>query len=314
LRNYGEYLGLDVNELFFLYRGLKIQEQPIPVEQLLRSPPRAPKVLLTVFLVLVGIAAVGGGVYFFMNVPWKWDAAAAAVHQAVAYTLEGSFLERRIYRGDSILIPLGGNQYKIDLTNLGEAVTLSAPTGNLILDLGQPIDVDINSDGLADVRIVAQDFVRNEPDMGAQFRFDIISDVALPSEGAGAEIPSIADPVIQESAAVNAKVIFESSNPYPFTLQAAFQGYCMFRWEILRERGRQGRQEQYFSRNDPLDIQAQNGIRIWVSNAMAVKLQVIGGGRTVPLEIGGAGEVVVANVEWVRDGDGRYRLVLNRID
>jgi hypothetical protein len=111
-----------------------------------------------------------------------------------------------------------------------------------------------------------------------------------------------------------AKVIFESSNAYPFTLQATFQGYCMFRWEILRERDRQIREERYFNRNELLDIQAQNGIRIWVSNAIAVKLQAIGGDRTVPLEIGGAGEVVVADVTWVREGDGRYRLVLNRID
>jgi hypothetical protein len=88
----------------------------------------------------------------------------------------------------------------------------------------------------------------------------------------------------------------------------------MFRWEILRERDRQVREERYFARTEELNIQAQNGIRIWVSNAMAVKLQLIGGSRTVPLEIGGAGEVVVANIEWVRENDGRYRLVVNRID
>jgi hypothetical protein len=67
-------------------------------------------------------------------------------------------------------------------------------------------------------------------------------------------------------------------------------------------------------RTDTLDIQAQNGVRIWVSNAMAVKLQVIGGGREVPLDIGGAGEVVVAEIRWVRDDDGRFRLRFIRID
>ncbi|GHV27627.1 transcriptional regulator [Spirochaetia bacterium] len=320
LRNYGEYLGLDVDELLFLYRGLKIQEEPVPIEKLLRSPSKVPKILLTVFVTLAGLAAVGGGVYFFMNVPWKKDTAVAAQHSPVAYTLEGNFLERRLYRGDSVLIPLGGNLYKIDLLNLGEAVTLSAPMGNVILDLGQEINVDINSDGLGDVRIGAQDFVRNDPAIGVMLRFDLSTDMGTISEGTGAEILPPADtasaaPESPAGSLSNAVTIFTSSNAYPFTLQASFQGYCMFRWEILRERDRQDRQEQYFSRTEELNIQVQNyGVRIWVSNAMAVKLQVSGGGRTVPLEIGGAGEVVVADVYWVRENDGRYRLILNRID
>ncbi|GHV77709.1 transcriptional regulator [Spirochaetia bacterium] len=317
LRNYGEYLDLDVDELLFLYRGLKLQEQPVPIEKLLRSPPRAPKVLLISFLVLLGLALVGGGVYFFMHIPWKTDTTVTTKRSAVVYTLEGSSLERRLYRGDSVLIPLEGNQYKIDLSNLGEAVTLQAPMGNVILDLGQEISVDINSDGLTDVRISAQDFVRNDPGMGVMLRFDVSTDRGMSGNDPDAEGLSPADTVIPapENAPGSAsQVIFTSSNAYPFTIQASFQGYCMFRWEILRERDRQVREERYFTRTEELNIQAQNGVRIWVSNAMAVKLQLTGGSRTVPLEIGGTGEVVVANIEWVRDNDGRYRLVLNRID
>jgi hypothetical protein len=34
----------------------------------------------------------------------------------------------------------------------------------------------------------------------------------------------------------------------------------------------------------------------------------------VPLDIGGAGEVVVADIRWVRDDDGRFRLRFIRID
>jgi len=104
-----------------------------------------------------------------------------------------------------------------------------------------------------------------------------------------------------------------SPNPFPFTLQAVFQGYCLFRWEILSEPDRQGRNEQYFQHSDELNIQAQNGIRIGLSNAQAVKFQVIGGSRTVPLEAGGPGEVVVADLRWIREED-RYRLVFDRLE
>jgi cytoskeletal protein RodZ len=320
LRNYGEYLGLDTDELFSLYRALKIQEQPVPVEQLLRSPSKAPKIILRVLLVLAGLAAAGGGIYFFRNVSWKTRAVEKTVQPQAVYTLEGGFFDRRLYQGDSLLVPLGGNQYKIDLRNLGEAVTLSTPVGAVILDLGQERNVDINSDGHEDIKISVQEFSRSDPSMGVQIRFDIISGGGTLSEAGSGEVPPGEEPYegsSPETAAANlagSQVVLGPSNAHPFTLQASFQSYCMFRWELLRENNRQGRQEQYYLRGDSLDIQAQNGVRIWVSNAMAVKLQVIGGGREAPLDIGGAGEVVVAEIRWVRDDDGRFRLRLIRID
>jgi cytoskeletal protein RodZ len=315
LRNYGEYLGLDAGELFSLYRALKIQEQPVPVEQLLRSPSKAPKIILAIFLVLAGLAAAGGGIWFFRNVSWKTRAVEKAEQPPTVYTLEGGFFDRRLYQGDSVLIPLEGNQYKIDLQNLGEAVTLFTPIGTVILDLGQERNVDINSDGYEDIRISAQEFSRNDPSMGVHILFDVISAGGTLNEDIPGEEADGGS--IEETAATNlanSQVILGPSNAHPFTLQASFQSYCMFRWEILRENNRQGRQEQYYIRGDSLDIQAQNGIRIWVSNAMAVKLQVIGGGREAPLDLGGAGEVVVADIRWVRDDDGRFRLRLVRID
>jgi hypothetical protein len=148
------------------------------------------------------------------------------------------------------------------------------------------------------------DFEKSNPDMGVRFHFELNPLIAEVSETAA----SI-------TAQVVSTVIFSSPNPYPFTLQSNFQNYCMFRWEILQERDRRDRTERYFQRSDVLDIQAQNGIRIWVSNAQAAKFQVIGGGgRTVPVEIGSAGEVVVADIRWVRDGENRYRLIFSRLE
>jgi len=145
--------------------------------------------------------------------------------------------------------------------------------------------------------------------MGVLLRFETNAAPPLASDsGAGiAETASI-------SGQVASTVVFSSPNPYPFTLQSVFQGYCMFRWEILMERDRRDRNEQYFQRSDELNIQAQNGIRVWISNAQAVKFSIIGGGRTVPVEVGIAGEVVVADIRWVRDDDNRYRLIVARLE
>ena len=227
--------------------------------------------------------------------------------------MSGDSLERRVYRGDSILVSVGTNQYKLELTNLGDAVTIRTPSGTVILDLSQEANVDLNNDGIADLRIVAADFVKNNADMGVLLRLNTREAAlsAAPSEPAAESLPTetAAAPVLAA-----ATVIFSSPSAYPFTLQSVFQGFCMFRWEILFERDRRDRNEQYFQRSDELNIQAQNGIRIWASNAQAAKIQVIGGGRTVPVELGGAGEVVVADIRWVRDDDNRYRLILARLE
>jgi cytoskeletal protein RodZ len=312
LRNYGEYLGLDAQELLSLYRALKIQEQPVPVEQLLRSPSPAPRILVTLAVVLAVLAAAGGGIWLFINRPRKAVAAPPPPRTASEYVMDADSLERRLYRGDSVLVPLGTDQYKLELSGLGEALTLTTPAGALVLDLSQRVTVDLNSDGIAELQITAADFVKNDNAQGALLRFEALNtpvvEAPFPAEG-GTGVPEA-----NTASLSGAMVIFSSPNPYPFTLQSIFQGYCMFRWEILFERDRQDRNEQYFQRSDELNIQAQNGIRVWASNAQAAKLQVIGGGRTVPLELGGAGEVVVADIRWVRDEESRYRLVLARLE
>jgi cytoskeletal protein RodZ len=315
LRNYSEYLGLSVEEMLSLYRTLKIQEQPVPIEQLLKSRARISRVILAVLVCLAGLGLAGTGIYVFLRNPPAEAAADVRPREPAVYALEGVAMERRFYPGDAVLVPLGTSQYRLNLSGIGEALTFTVPSGQVYLDIGQEINVDLNGDGLGDVKVIATDFAKNNSTSGALIRIeqnrDIIVPEANPLELAAAPAPQSPPP---PGAPPATTAIFSSPNPYPFTLQAVFQGYCMFRWEILAERDRQGRNERYFQRTDELNLQAQNGIRMWVSNAAAVKFQVIGGGQTKPVEIGGAGEVVVADVRWVRDDDGRYRLVLNNLD
>jgi cytoskeletal protein RodZ len=302
LRNYSEYLGLDPQEQLSLYRALKIQEQPIPMEQLLRSPAPVKKIVLGILIPLVALAAGGGGFYLYTHRPVRENAAAGEVRQPAEYSIGAEPLERRFYTGDSVLVPLGAAPYKLVLANLGEALTITTPLGQLMLDLGQEVSLDLNEDGAAELRITASEFEKNNAGAGARLRFEFIQS-ALPEEN-----PAPPDP-----AASAVTVIFTSPNAYPFTVQLSFQGYCMFRWEVLYERDRQERNERYFQRGEELNIQAQNGVRIGASNAQAVKLQIIGGGRTMPVELGGAGEVVVANIRWDREGEHR-RMILERLE
>jgi cytoskeletal protein RodZ len=313
LRNYGEYLGLQGEDLLSLYRALKIQEQPIPVEELLKPPAKVPKMLLPVCIILLVLGLAGGGVYFVLRRFPPPAAAALTPRKPEVYTLDSPSLEQRFYLRDAVLIPLGATRYRLELSGLGEILTITTPGGKVSFDMSQTVEVDLNGDGIGDVRVTAADFAKNDSAAGALLRIEQNNDIALTEEDPASGAPAPENSVPETAPAVTS-VIFSSPTPYPFTLQANFQGYCMFRWEILAERDRPGRNERYFQRTDELNVAAQNGIRIWVSNAVAVKLQVTGGGRTMPMEIGGAGEVVVADIRWVRDDDGRYRLVVARLE
>jgi cytoskeletal protein RodZ len=309
LRTYGAYLGIESQELISSYRALKIQEQPVP-EELLKKLAPAPgaKIALVTVIILAILGGIGGGVYYFITRPEKPEVLPPTGRTAVEYTMTGDTLERRLYPGDSILVPVENTRYKLELGSLRDTVTIRTPLGFERIELGQTVTVDLNANGADDIRITAADFVKNNAEMGALIRIELNVPAALGIEP-GAE-PFSGTSVNSPASTV----IFSSPNAYPFTLQSNFQGYCLFRWEILSERDRRNRNEQYFQRDSELSIQAQNGIRIWTSNAQAAKIQIIGGGRTVPVELGGPGEVVVAEVRWLRDEDNRYRLMLVRLD
>jgi len=301
LRNYGEYLGLNIDELLGLYRAIKIQDQPVPVEQLLRSPPSFPKPLLISLSILGVLLAIAGVGYLAFGRAPATQTQGSIVQLPMEYVLEGSFLERRFYRGDTVVVPIGEDQYRTELAAMEDPPTLIAAGRNVELNLSGDTDVDLNGDGIADLQVTLSDYDRRNPAAGALIRFALklnsVPDTNL-------------DPALAELAAQAGTVIFASTNTYPFTLEIQFQTYCMFRWEVDRRE----RTERYFSRGDRLSIPVQNTIRLWASNATAVNVELNGAGRTVTLNLGTAGEVVVIDLRWLRDNDGRFRLTQYRLE
>ncbi|MDR2444634.1 MAG: helix-turn-helix domain-containing protein [Spirochaetaceae bacterium] len=310
LGNYGEYLGLSVKNLVSQYRILKIQEQPIPVEQLLRkAPPNVPRIVFTTFVVLVCFLLVCGSAYYFFFMPKNKQIESNAGRMPVEYSFAGGTLEQRFYEGDTLIILLAGNSYKVSLHSVADVIMITAPDKDIRLGLNNEVLADINSDGIAELKINAIDYAQNRPEIGAQLRFEMLTQtLAIEQTASAVDIPALN---AAESAPV---VIFNEARPYPFTLQAVFSSYCMFRWEILREAVQQKRTERYYVKGEEQTIQAQNGVRIWISNSSAVKLWAIGGGHNVSLETGGAGEVVVEDIYWTHDEDGRYKLVRVRLE
>jgi cytoskeletal protein RodZ len=312
LKSYCAYLGLNGEEALSLYRAMKLQEQPMPVDQLLRRRREVPvKVIVRILVGMLIAALIAGGVYIVLQLP-KREADPLKPRKTEEYTMNGNSMDRRLSLGDSFVVPYNGTNYQFTLVNIGESLNIASPIGDIRLDLGQEIAVDMDNDGFNELKITVADFVKNHPDTGARLHFEL--DTSSPVIAEVQPETAVTTQPSSNNPTVPANIIFSSPTPYPFTLQITFQGYCLFRWEILAERNRQGRNEQYFERNNELSVQAQNGVRIGASNAITAKIQVIGGGRTVPVELGAAGEVVVAQIHWIKDEDNRYRLVLSRLE
>ena len=312
LKIYSSYLELDVPRTITLYRALRIQEQPVP-KDIYETLPKIPVFLFPVLIIIVILGAAGFGINHIIKN--RQNNLANAIEQArtpMEYLMEGRLMERRLYINDSVSVRINSEVYKVELFNLSETVTIRTEAGGTeILDLSQEVTVDLNNDGVPKLRIMVADFAKNQPDMGALLHFYLMEVTTMAEIETEQEIPF----VMSAPTTSITSIIPPSPNAYPFTLQINFQGYCMFRWEILNERDRRGVNQRFFQRNETLDIQAQNGIRIWVSNATSARFNVIGGGgRTFPVEIGATGEVVVAEIRWVRDEDGRLRVALIRME
>ncbi|MFQ3547270.1 MAG: helix-turn-helix domain-containing protein [Termitinemataceae bacterium] len=325
LRNYSEYLGLDSKDIISLYKTMKIQEQPVPMEQLLRDPkpfPLIPVIAAALVLVVIGVVTV-----IFMQKKPTANAESLAVRKAAEYQIASGSLEKRYYIGDATIVTIGGEKYRLEVKALTDKVILSSPGGDISAELGQEVPVDVTADGSADVKIFVADLVKNRSEKGTLLRIEVTGTAALTEhtsqgiqQGGSAEVgkPALTAAATEAGTAedvaapvrTNAPILINSPNPYPFTLQATFKGSCLLRWESDRK----DRNEQYFQKADILNVQAQNGIRLWVSNASAVKFQVIGGGKTIDLEVGGPGEVVVTDLKWIKDDDGRYKLTTVRLD
>lgn len=233
-------------------------------------------------------------------------------NEPAEYRVEGGPFEKRLYVGDSLLVPLGDDVYKIKLAGIAEAVTLETPLGPLALSLGEAGPLDPDKDGVPNVSIVLGDFEKNRPGSGALLRIEF----APPAEASvdGAEVTVLENSAQAGPAASQQKpdtVILKSSRgPYPFVVQVSFRGNCLFRYEVDRKEW----VEKYFSKGETATINVNNGLTVWASNAQAAKMTFqASGGKTADLELGAPGEIAVKRIAWGR-AEGSSALISSDLD
>lgn len=318
LRNYADYLGLASDDLVATFRNMRIQEQPVPIQELI--PRRGPSKGLVAGLVVaaVAVAAVLVGV-IVGNGRGQDEGEAVTAKGPVEYRIEGASFDHRLYEGDTVLVKSGADSYRVLLARIDDAVSFETPSGKDRLMLGEEATMDLDKNGSPEIKILVSDFAKKDPSKGAVVHIEYVNSddaAAAAATDAAAQAPAsdaaTATAAAVAPAAAKSGVLFESpKTPYPFVVSVTFRGSCMFRYEA----DKRDRTERYYHKGDTITVNANNSVKVWTSNAQFVKLTVqASGGKSADVELGKAGEVTVKRIAWAQTESGGYALSVYDVD
>ncbi len=325
LRNYAEYLGLNPDELVGLYRNMKIQEQPLPMTELLENKPALNMRLLLIIIVAAVVVLGAGGYLVYKAASPRAGAASTARQQSLLkgegeqFVFQEEVRTKWFAQGSSFQVPIGQKTYTVMVASIGDTVTLRIPGGTAELTLGKERFVDLDGDSLPDLKVVWNDTDRTSPVKRANLGlYRVTGAVAAEAETAAAETPvartaAEAVPATAEAKAgtwaaqpvraVDIKPVAVTRSPAasPIKVDLIFRDYCLFRFLSDSK----DREERFFQKGESFSLDARAQLTLWVSNAGALKAKV--SGRDV--EIGKLGEVSVRRISWRKDASqGDYVL------
>ena len=310
LRNYAYYLDLDSEFVLKLYHNKKIQESPVPEALIARK-----KISSFVFTIILPISLI---VIFsivtlvlLLVKKSKIDEANVAISSkniAKQIELSDKKFSDRVYVGDQLLIPTeNGGQIVLSVKETLSSFGINAPSGTFYVDLSEETEIDVDGDNVADLILYVSDISFTDEKRGAEIS-------VLLRHGVTASYDSVDLEDIPFASEIGSKhphkVILEDNRAYPFTVNVSFRGSCLFRDRVDRNPS----VETYFERGELFTATPLNVIRLWISNSNALKITIIADARTFDLDIGEAGKVLVEDIKWIKDTDGKYKLVVVELD
>ena len=309
LRNYSNYLELDTDYILKLYNNKKIQESPVPEGLIIKRKPI--KLILAIVIPCVVVLVTGIVVTtLLLTKKKKADDDSVVLNNAAKvkqYELDNSKVSQRLYKGDQVLVPTNNGQIVLTVRDTLSSFGLDTPSGVFYTDLAEETEIDINGDTNPDLIVYVSDISSTDEARGAEVSMLLRHGIAVENQGVNVdEIPFESEIKSKHPQ----KVILEDNRAYPFTLNASFRGSCLFRDKVDNENS----VESYFTKGEVFTANPHNGIRLWISNSNAVKFTIIADSRTFDLDIGPAGQVLVEDIKWIKDSDGRYKLIVIELD
>jgi cytoskeletal protein RodZ len=316
LRSYSEYLGLDAEDLIGIYRNIKIQEQPLPMSELLDSRPRlpSPRVILFVAAAVLILAAAGFLMYRAVS---RGTSPAQVAQRPVAgaasdFVFQDEVRTQWFAQGDGISVPLAGKSYRIVVSAIGDSLTLKVPGGTVDMGLSKERYIDLQGDSRPDIRIIWNDVDLTSPqkrvNLGLYRTTGQAADAALAAAGdtsdkaVPARLPSTsANPPVR-AATIKPVVVAQAGQAGLFTLDFTFKNDCLFRYLVDTK----DREDRFFQKGEQFTIDtAKKQVTIWLSNAGAARMRIQGR----DFELGDLGQVATRMIAWRKDSNaGGYVL------
>jgi cytoskeleton protein RodZ len=308
LRNYAEYLGLNPDELVGLYRNLKIQEQPLPMNELLESRRRLPPLRIILFAVAAALVLAAAGYLVYRATSRAGGTSTAAQRAPAGSSTDFVFQDevRTLWfnQGDGISIPYNGKTYRIVISGIGDSLTLKVPGGTVDMGLGKERYIDLDADSTPEIRIVWNDVDRGSSQKRVNLGLyrttgQAASGVAATAEDASstaalASVPagSAAPPVRTDT--YKTQALLTAAQAGLFTLDFIFKNDCLFRYLVDKK----DREDRFFQKGEQFSIDTgTQQVMIWLSNAGAARMRVQGR----DFELGDLGEVATRRVAWRKD-------------
>ena len=328
LRNYSEFLGLDPARLIGIFRNMQIQEQPVPMEELLvsKKKPLIP-IILIIILILAGAAT---GLFFLLGdrlFPGEAEAPVEAEEEpslssppsvttgeGTVYAFQDEIMERSFLAGDTIRVVLNDQEYPLLLEELGPPVVFSLGGRKYSMEMEKGTVLDLSGDGEGDIKVFPRQLLEEEEavvlylDKYIESSDPVVRAIDEPESTAAVE----EEPAAQVAGGLGTPsepdrrgseiVLIEADQPEPFDLDVVFRGLALFRWVADNE----VREERYFHKGEVFKVEAKRELRLWISNAGSFKGRI----GTVDIPLGNPGEVATRAIRWERDGNGKYQLKL----
>ncbi len=309
LRNYADYLGLNPEKIITLYRNLKIQEQPIPVEELIRPKKRLPLRAIAIGVAVAALLGAGGyGVYFYVQnrsveeerVSEERNSSPFGSNRQPDHIVDEEIIERRFSAGDLIRIQFDEKTGDLYLGEVGERVRLEYPEGETTISLGREELIDLDGDEKDDIRVGVQDIDASADTAVLRLDRGLFETGGEAAERQRAEESENSDLTVgttsEESRVQEPRTIITADDAEPFRVSLDFREYCFVRYEKDGE----DREERYFNEGETLRFSADEEVMFWVSNAGSFEARIAG----EEVSFGGSGEVSTKLIRWEREEDG----------
>ncbi|MBR1403904.1 MAG: helix-turn-helix domain-containing protein [Treponema sp.] len=309
LKNYAEYLEVDANHVATLYHAKKIQESPPPLALTKRERPRfvIPLIVSLCVIFVVGLGVAATIIFKAKFAKLEEDLALARGTEFKKYELTSKPFTGRLFKSDQLVMGTDSGNIFLTVAETEGIFGLETPAGIQYVELSEELELDVDGNSIPELIVYVSDVSQKNVDRGAEVKIMLKNAanvaVASPDEN---QIPNAED-LPKEQARTE---ILSDTRAYPFTVNASFRAGCLFRYRPDRKET----VEDYFASGDILNMTSSNGLRVWVSNGNAVKLQVVANSKTYELGVSKAGEVIAEDIKWIKDTDGRYKLVVVDLD